>query len=340
MSGTRTPTTSRTTTFRPRSLRTGHEHLPRKQRVARLFCSTHAKRRTRSVSPLHTSFSSDSSHDYVYGPSGTPIEQVNEATGAATYLYTDQLGSVVMEADQSGTVTASQAYAPYGEVASTSGTWTTPFGYAGGYTDPTGLIYLINRYYDAQTGQFVSVDPLVGVTQQSYSYAGQDPLNITDVTGLAVFNECRGLIGEAAVHCDVYQYFVTSYAPDTCVKCASFINALLGGFIGALGGVGTAILGGIAGGLLGVAEGFLFVTDSFVSESLHAVNNIIYADLTMVTVECGNRLIAHPSEQEIENDPNRAWFVQTLNTLIAWINSSRVLAQFVFSPGPLSFVPS
>ncbi len=192
MSGTRTPTTSRTTTFRPRSLRTGHEHLPRKQRVARLFCSTHAKRRTRSVSPLHTSFSSDSSHDYVYGPSGTPIEQVNEATGAATYLYTDQLGSVVMEADQSGTVTASQAYAPYGEVASTSGTWTTPFGYAGGYTDPTGLIYLINRYYDAQTGQFVSVDPLVGMTGAAYGYVGGNPVNGVDPMGLSFWGTVLG----------------------------------------------------------------------------------------------------------------------------------------------------
>jgi RHS repeat-associated protein len=38
-------------------------------------------------------------------------------------------------------------------------TATTAFGYAGGYTDPDGLIYLINRYYDPATGQFTSVDP-------------------------------------------------------------------------------------------------------------------------------------------------------------------------------------
>jgi RHS repeat-associated protein len=29
-----------------------------------------------------------------------------------------------------------------------------PLGYAGAYTDPDGLLYLVNRYYDPQTGQF------------------------------------------------------------------------------------------------------------------------------------------------------------------------------------------
>jgi RHS repeat-associated protein len=32
--------------------------------------------------------------------------------------------------------------------------------FAGGYADPTELIYLVNRYYNPATGQFTSVDPL------------------------------------------------------------------------------------------------------------------------------------------------------------------------------------
>jgi uncharacterized protein RhaS with RHS repeats len=42
----------------------------------------------------------------------------------------------------------------------------------------------INRYYDPATGQFVSVDPLVNETDQAYVYAGDDPINYTDSTGL------------------------------------------------------------------------------------------------------------------------------------------------------------
>ena len=37
--------------------------------------------------------------------------------------------------------------------------------------------YLVGRYYDPKTGQFLSVDPLVQETQQAYLYAGDNPEN-------------------------------------------------------------------------------------------------------------------------------------------------------------------
>jgi RHS repeat-associated protein len=43
----------------------------------------------------------------------------------------------------------------------------------------------INRYYDPATGDFLSVDPMVGVTGQPYSYADDDPVNEDDPTGLS-----------------------------------------------------------------------------------------------------------------------------------------------------------
>jgi hypothetical protein len=42
----------------------------------------------------------------------------------------------------------------------------------------------INRYYDPATGQFISVDPDVAVTDQPYAYAGDDPVDDADVLGL------------------------------------------------------------------------------------------------------------------------------------------------------------
>ncbi len=41
----------------------------------------------------------------------------------------------------------------------------------------------VGRYYDPQSGQFVSVDPLFDVTGQPYSYTGGNPVNTTDPTG-------------------------------------------------------------------------------------------------------------------------------------------------------------
>src|SRR6202044_2859497 len=51
------------------------------------------------------------------------------------------------------------------------------------YTDAGGLIYLLNRYYQASTGQFISVDPDIAQTLQPYVYAGGDPVSNVDPTG-------------------------------------------------------------------------------------------------------------------------------------------------------------
>ncbi len=43
----------------------------------------------------------------------------------------------------------------------------------------------VHRYYDPQTGQFLTVDPLVAQTGQPFSYANDDPVNLSDPSGLA-----------------------------------------------------------------------------------------------------------------------------------------------------------
>jgi RHS repeat-associated protein len=128
----------------------------------------------------------DSTNAYIYGPSSAPAEQVNLSTGAVTYLVSDLLGSVRGIVSSSGTLTATTAYDAWGNTETPGGlTAATPFGYAGGYTDVTGLIYLINRYYDPATGQFTSRDPAVSQTQQPYGYASGDPVRVIDPTGMA-----------------------------------------------------------------------------------------------------------------------------------------------------------
>jgi RHS repeat-associated protein len=122
---------------------------------------------------------------YIYDGGMVPAEQVNLATGAVTYLVADSLGSVRGTVNSSGTLTGTTSYDAWGSPENTGGlTGTTPFGFAGGYTDPDGLIYLQHRYYDVQTGQFLSVDPQIDQTLQSYSYANGDPVNDTDPSGM------------------------------------------------------------------------------------------------------------------------------------------------------------
>jgi len=50
--------------------------------------------------------------------------------------------------------------------------------------DPPACRCSVGRYYDPQTGQFISVDPLVGDTGQPYAYANGDPVDTVDPNGL------------------------------------------------------------------------------------------------------------------------------------------------------------
>jgi RHS repeat-associated protein len=127
----------------------------------------------------------NSDNAFIYADGNTPAEQVSLSTGAASYLVADSLGSVRGISSSSGSLTATTSYDGFGNPETGGGlTSHSPFGFAGAYTDPTGLIYLINRYYDPATGQFTALDPAVAQTRQPYEYAGGNPVSDTDPTGL------------------------------------------------------------------------------------------------------------------------------------------------------------
>jgi RHS repeat-associated protein len=135
----------------------------------------------------------DSTNAYIYGPSGTPFEQVALSGGTIHYLDSDVLGTVRGVVSSGGSLTASTSYDAWGNPETTGGlTAYTPIGFAGGYTDATNLIYFIYRYYDPATGTFVSVDPAVRITHQSYLYTGDNPVNSSDPLGQDTLGICAG----------------------------------------------------------------------------------------------------------------------------------------------------
>jgi RHS repeat-associated protein len=132
----------------------------------------------------------DGTTNYLYGPQGDPLEQIVGTT--VTWYHHDQLGSTRILTNTTGTVIGTATYNAYG-TPTTTGT-TTPLGYTGAYTDTeTGYQYLTNRYYDPQTAQFLSVDPLVAETGSAYGYVYDDPVNGTDPSGLfCIGSVCTG----------------------------------------------------------------------------------------------------------------------------------------------------
>jgi RHS repeat-associated protein len=134
----------------------------------------------------------------MYGRLETTVEQINNTTGIVTYLHHDQQGSTRLITGSTGKVEGRCSYSAYGTL-TCEGTATTPLGYDGQYTSSdTGLIYLRNRVYDPSTAQFLTRDPLAAISGAPYSYAGDNPLNRSDPTGLLFGIELPSLeeIGE------------------------------------------------------------------------------------------------------------------------------------------------
>jgi RHS repeat-associated protein len=127
----------------------------------------------------------DGTHRYLYGPSSSPLAQVDDTTGEPEYLHADLLGTPRLITDEAGAVVATSSFDAFGTPVAHTGSADTAFGFTGNWADPdTGLLYLRARDYDATTGQFLTVDPAVDRTRQPYAYTGNNPLLFTDPTGL------------------------------------------------------------------------------------------------------------------------------------------------------------
>jgi RHS repeat-associated protein len=224
---------------------------------------------------------------FIYGPNELAIEQVSSG-GTVSYLHHDQQGSTRLITSSSGEVVGKCSLGAYGSP-DCEGSATTPLGYDGQYTNSdTGLIYLRAREYDPATGQLMSVDPLKAITGTPYSYAGDNPLNDGDPTGLLFGIELPSLQeagtrlvgffdgftrpvfgGTAALRSDLglsggldtcsVEYQVASNVGnlDASLEAGAAAGGLVEGGVDALGGlpVGVVKLGPIIAPLAGGAVG-------------------------------------------------------------------------------------
>jgi len=125
----------------------------------------------------------DASNYYIYGPSDTPVEQISLATSAPTYLDYVTGSQTYVATNLAGDLLGFWGYDAYGNLS--FGTPDSPFGYAGQYMDAaSGLSNMRARFYQSQTGEFTTRDPLFAVTDTAYGYANGDGVNGSDPTGM------------------------------------------------------------------------------------------------------------------------------------------------------------
>ncbi len=103
------------------------------------------------------------------------------------YYYTDSLRSATVETDAQGKVIERTYYAPYGQVLNRA--MRDGPGYTGHEEDPgTGLVYMQQRYYDPESGRFLSTDPMQadgdGGSFNRYEYAKDNPYRYIDPSGM------------------------------------------------------------------------------------------------------------------------------------------------------------
>jgi len=108
--------------------------------------------------------------------------------GHSYQIIRDDLGSPRLVLDTaSGQVAEQLDYDEYGRTVTDTNPALQPFGYAGGLKDTdTGLVQFGARDYDPDTGRWTTKDPigLQGGDTDLYAYAGGDPINNTDPSGL------------------------------------------------------------------------------------------------------------------------------------------------------------
>ena len=133
---------------------------------------------------------------YVLAPTGQLLYIIDAANSNKVYFYHfDRGGNTLFLTDASSTVTDSYAYTPYGKLLHHEGTNEQPFSFGGAYQarqeGNNNLYQMRARYYDANTGRFVSREPLwpqigSGKEINPYQYALDNPVMFMDRTGLQI----------------------------------------------------------------------------------------------------------------------------------------------------------
>ncbi|MYS80011.1 polymorphic toxin-type HINT domain-containing protein [Embleya scabrispora] len=128
-----------------------------------------------------------------YYPTGGGTTVVRSGNGALVYMAADHHGTPSSTLD-AATLTATRRQSkPFGEArgpqpTQANGQWPDDKGFLGKPMDATGLTHVGAREYDPSLGRFISVDPIMDLTDagqmHGYTYSNNNPLTFSDPSGM------------------------------------------------------------------------------------------------------------------------------------------------------------
>ena len=138
---------------------------------------------------VDTSTANGTTTDYVRTPTGGLLEQ---RTGGSSYYYLlDPQGSVIGLAGPAGSLADHYTYSPIGYQNTLENNTPNIYGYASGLNLPnTNLTQFGARDYNPTSDTWTQTDP--SGQNPAYQYAGDNPVNETDVSGEGVFGDIVG----------------------------------------------------------------------------------------------------------------------------------------------------
>ena len=128
---------------------------------------------------------------------------VTGASAQSLALLTDHQGTTLAALNPNGTQAAGYLYKPLSAFGASDNPSASPSGSVAasstGFTGAStpnatgGMVYLRDRWYDPQTGRFLTQDPLgLGGGANLYAYAGNNPISFSDPFGDSVFTDDAG----------------------------------------------------------------------------------------------------------------------------------------------------
>ena len=222
--------------------------------------------------------------EFVYDTNGLSYVKYNNAV----YFYRkDAQGNIIALLDNSGNTVVKYRYDAWGnhavrdangaDIADASHIGNrNPFRYRGYYYDTeTELYYLQTRYYDPETGRFITIDGIEYLDPETinglnlYAYCGNNPVMNVDPTGtfflmaLLIGLIAGAVIGGAVNGVTAYNNGARGWELVGQIALGAVVGGVIGAAAGAVVGVGGAIMGmganllgmGLSGGGLALANG-------------------------------------------------------------------------------------